>query len=235
MQGTDYSTLFELLPIGAYRSDARGWQLRANAALVRLNGYDTEREMLAAINDIGLEWYVDAGRRQHFLDLMARDGGVVNFVSEVYRHKTRERIWVRENAHVMRDSDGQVLFFEGTVEDITESQHTLQALVASERRFRALTERATIMTMVCDRQGVIPYASHASQAMIGIAAADLQGSSLFEHMHPDDMHQARVEMQHVVIGRDQPQESICRYLHGDGSWRVRPPIFSTTKRCAASY
>jgi diguanylate cyclase (GGDEF)-like protein/PAS domain S-box-containing protein len=219
MHGTDYSTLFDLMPIGAYRSNTLGRQLRANAALVRLNGYDTERDMLDAIHDIGLEWYVHAGQRQRFLDMMARDGGVVNFVSEVYRHKTRERIWVRENAHVVRDGEGHVLFFEGTVEDITESQHMLQALSASERRFRALTERAAIMTMVCDRQGVIQYASHASQAMIGVAAVDLQGGSVFDHMHTDDMPQARLELQQVVGQLAPPQESIYRYRHADGSWR----------------
>ena len=56
MQSSDFSTLFELLPIGAYRSSADGRQLRANAALVRLNGYASEAELLAAVNDIAQEW-----------------------------------------------------------------------------------------------------------------------------------------------------------------------------------
>ena len=71
------STLFELLPIGAYRSSVDGRPLRANGALVRLNGYASEAEMLAAVNDIGNEWYVDAQRRVEFLRLMQRDGQVV--------------------------------------------------------------------------------------------------------------------------------------------------------------
>ena len=144
------STLFDLLPIGAYRSSADGRQLRANAALVRLNGYASEEEQLAGVKDIDREWYVEPGRRQRFLDIMARDGRVVNFVSQIYRHKTRERIWIRENAHVVHDIDGTVLYFEGTVEDITESQQALQDLSDSERRFRALTEKAQVLTLVCD-------------------------------------------------------------------------------------
>ena len=44
-----FATLFELLPIGAYRSHPDGRQLRANAALVHLNGYANEAEMLAAV------------------------------------------------------------------------------------------------------------------------------------------------------------------------------------------
>ena len=113
------STLFDLLPIGAYRSSIDGRQLRANAALVRLNGYDSESELLTEVNDIGREWYVDAQRRIEFQRLMQRDGQVTDFVSEVYRHKTRERIWIRENAHLVRSADDTPLYYEGTVEDIT--------------------------------------------------------------------------------------------------------------------
>ena len=108
-QATDFSTLFDLLPIGAYRSSGDGRQLRANPALVRLNGYASEAEMLASVNDIGVEWYVDPARRQQFMELIARDGQVVNFRSEAYRHKTREKIWVKEDAHVVKDAQGRLL------------------------------------------------------------------------------------------------------------------------------
>ena len=60
------STLFEFLPIGAYRTDASGMLLRANAALVRIDGFDTEEELLATFNDDATEWYVDPDRRSQF-------------------------------------------------------------------------------------------------------------------------------------------------------------------------
>ncbi|MBP6775920.1 MAG: PAS domain-containing protein, partial [Piscinibacter sp.] len=120
----DFSTLFEQLPIGAYRSSLEGRQRRANAALVRLNGYESEAEMLAAVGDIGREWYVDPGQRAEFARRLERDGLVIDFDSEVYRHKTRERIWIRETAHAVRDSQGRVLCYEGTVQDITAERAT---------------------------------------------------------------------------------------------------------------
>lgn len=48
----NFSTLFDRLPIGAYRSSVYGRELRANAALVKLNGYTSEAQMLTAVNDI---------------------------------------------------------------------------------------------------------------------------------------------------------------------------------------
>ena len=60
MDTASRSTLFDLLPIGAYRSSVEGRQLRANDTLVRLNGYASEAEMLTAVNDIGtrIAWKV---------------------------------------------------------------------------------------------------------------------------------------------------------------------------------
>jgi PAS domain S-box-containing protein len=136
------STLFELLPIGAYRTTPAGVQLRANAALVRLNGYASEAEMLAGTQALDKGWYVLPSRRQEFKDLMARQGHVVDFVSEVYRHKTRERIWVRETAHTIRNSAGAVLYYEGTVEDITASVQAQQNLADSEALWRMALEAA---------------------------------------------------------------------------------------------
>ena len=213
------STLFDLLPIGAYRSSIDGRQLRANAALVKMNGYASEKELLAAVSDIGLEWYVQAQRRAEFQQLMQRDGQVTDFVSEVFRHKTRERIWIRENAHLVRAADGTPLYYEGTVEDITRQRHTELALQASERRFRAFTERAQLLTVVCDAQGIVSYASPASQRLLGFAPEDLLGSCVFDWLHPDDLDLARTEMAAVLGFTSDETETVCRVHHADGQWR----------------
>jgi PAS domain S-box-containing protein len=213
------STLFDLLPIGAYRSSIDGRQLRANDALVRLNGYANESEMLPAVNDIGLEWYVQPQRRAEFQQLMQRDGQVTDFVSEVYRHKTRERIWIRENAHLVRSDDGTPLYYEGTVEDITRQRHTEMALQASERRFRAFTERAQVLTVVCDAQGSVSYASPAAQRLVGFAPEELVGSCIFDWLHPDDLQLARADMAAALDFSSDELETVCRVHHADGQWR----------------
>jgi PAS domain S-box-containing protein len=213
------STLFDLLPIGAYRSSVDGRQLRANAALVRLNGYASESELLAAVNDIGREWYVDPQRRVEFQRLMQRDGQVTDFVSEVFRHKSRERIWIRENAHVVRIADGTPLYYEGTVEDITRQRSTELALQASERRFRAFIERSQVLTVVCDAQGRVSYASPAAQRLLGHAPEALLHTCVFDWLHPDDLDAALAELGQVLEFSNSGDESVSRVRHADGSWR----------------
>jgi PAS domain S-box-containing protein len=213
------STLFELLPIGAYQSSPDGRPLRANAALLRLNGYDNEAQMLAAVNDIGAEWYVDPTRRRQFMQAMQRDGMVLNFVSEVFRHKTRERIWINETAHLVHAADGTVLYYEGTVEDITQQRRIELALQASERRFRALTERSQVLTVVCTAAGEAIYVSPASLWLLGHPPERLQRTRVFEWVHPDDVAAAHAELAAVLAGSNSGLESVFRVLHADGSWR----------------
>ena len=182
--------------------------------------------MLLAARDIGRDWYVDPDQRHKFRELIERDGQVLNFRSEVYRYKTRERIWVMENAHVVRDRNGAVLYFEGTVEDVTEAHRAQLALEASERRFRALTEKAQVLTLVCSADGDVLYASAAAHAMLGRAPEDLRGSSVFDWMHPDDAAHAREEQKRVLAHANSGVESIYRYRHANGEWRYLASLAS---------
>ena len=140
----NFSSLFEFLPIGAYRSAPDGRQLRANPTLVKLNGYENEAQMLAQVTNIGVGWYVDPQRRQQFKDLMERDGQVAHFVSEIHRHHSRDKIWISENAHTVKDANGTILFYEGTVEDITDQINQLAELTHSLRVLHTVQELAMV-------------------------------------------------------------------------------------------
>jgi len=192
----DFSTLFNFLPIGAYRSSPQGTQLRANPALARLNGFADEAEQLAAVRDIAGSWYVDPTRRQSFAQAMERDGKVVAFESEVVRYKSREPIWISENAHVVRDDQGAVLYYEGTVEEITDRVHERLALQQSREQLRQIMELLPGMVyrveVLPDDQRRATYASPGIRALLGVEPEELLADSglMIRMRHPDD--QARV-------------------------------------------
>lgn len=123
----DYRSLFENAVLGIYRSTTDGRLVRTNMALARLNGYENEAALLAGVKDIAKEWYVEPGRRAEFKRLLERDGRVNDFVSEIYTHATRKRIWVSETAWLVRDGNGKPCFYEGTVFDASDR-------IASEAR-----------------------------------------------------------------------------------------------------
>jgi diguanylate cyclase (GGDEF)-like protein/PAS domain S-box-containing protein len=115
----EYRSLFENAVVGIYRATADGTKIRANPALVRMNGYASEAEFLAADRAANV-WYVDPSRHREFMRLLREHGRVDDFVSEVYRCGTSERMWVSETAWTVRGPDNELCFFEGTIVDATE-------------------------------------------------------------------------------------------------------------------
>ncbi len=203
----DFSSLFNFLPIGAYRSAPDGHLLRANEALVRFNGYGSEAELIASVGNIATEWYVDFRRRDDFRRLLERDGYVRGFVSEVYRHKTRERAWISENAHLVRDGAGQVLFFEGTVEDITERVAQQRALREQQERMQALADQipGMVFSIVVRYDGTrqYRYVSSGARELLGVTPeALLRDSNLIVRLlHPDEAPRVALETEALLAGK----------------------------------
>ncbi len=173
----DLSTLFDLLPIGAYRSDAAGKIVRLNAALLALNGYASEAECFADVHTIGADSYVEPGRREQFRAMLEAQGQVTDFVSETYRLKTGERIWVREHAHLVRDAQGNTLYIEGTIEDITRERAATLSLQHSENLLRNLLETIPDRIWLKDTHGVHMACNAAFAQHVGATAEQIVGTN----------------------------------------------------------
>ena len=118
-----YSSLFEHATEGIFQSTPEGRYLNANPALAHIYGHAAPDELIAHLHDIPRQLYVLPERRAEFVQLMQEQGAVRNFESQVYRRDGRI-IWISENARAVKNADGSVQFFEGTVVDITErKQH----------------------------------------------------------------------------------------------------------------
>jgi diguanylate cyclase (GGDEF)-like protein/PAS domain S-box-containing protein len=116
----EYRSLLDNSVIGIYRCSLAGRQLRANPALVKLHGYASEEEMLLAVQDLAKGWHVDPTRHDVFMQELEASGRITDFVSQIYRQKTREILWVSQNAWLVYDQDGEPLFYEGTVMDASD-------------------------------------------------------------------------------------------------------------------
>ena len=75
--------LYANIKEGVFRSTLDGRMISANPALVRLNGFDSEAQMLREVNDIAGQWYVDPSRRSEIHEMLLASGEVTGLVSEV--------------------------------------------------------------------------------------------------------------------------------------------------------
>ena len=217
----DFSTLFDFLPLGAYRTTPDGRQLRSNRPLWLLNGYDSEADHVAGVRDIATEWYVDPQRRDAFKAQLERDGFVRDFVSEVYRHRTRERIWISENAHVVRDAAGQIVYYEGTVEEITARVEAQERLRASEERLKLTLEASGDGMWDWDIERGVETYSDSFLALYGFSAQDIAADPglLDARTHPDDIEPMRRAREEHFAGRSPRYVNEHRIRCQDGRWK----------------
>ncbi len=129
----NYYGLFDHLVEGIFRTTVNGHYLLANIALARIYGYSSPVELMASIKDIAGSLYVEHGRREEFVRLMQENDTLSGFESRIYR-KDGTIIWIAENCRAVRDGQGKLLYYEGTVEDITERKR------AEEQIRRATSE-----------------------------------------------------------------------------------------------
>lgn len=113
-----YRSIFENAIEGIFQSTRSGLYLMVNPALARMYGYSSPSELMDVLNNIDTQLYVDKGRRAVFVQAIEQSKNVHNFESLVYR-KDGSTIWISENARAVYDEAGNLLYYEGTVEDIT--------------------------------------------------------------------------------------------------------------------
>lgn len=123
-----YRSIFENALEGIFQSTCDGHYLSANPALARIYGYASPEELIASLTDIAHQLYVQPHRRAEFVRLMQENAAVSGFESQIYR-KDGSIIWISENARAVRDPNtGQVLYYEGMVEDITLAKRSQKQL-----------------------------------------------------------------------------------------------------------
>lgn len=132
-----YYNLFENAIEGIFRTTLDGQFLDANPALARIYGFGSPLELITSIADVGRQLYVDSSCRADFMAQVRERGSVTGFEAQVHR-RTGEVIWTSENARAVYDETGQLVCYEGTVEDITERK-IYQARIEQQANYDTLT------------------------------------------------------------------------------------------------
>jgi diguanylate cyclase (GGDEF)-like protein/PAS domain S-box-containing protein len=212
-----FRDLYQSIGEGVFRSTLNGALISANPALVRLHGYETEEELLENFSARG--WYVDPNRRTEILDMLLRKGRVTNLVSEVYRHRSRQRIWVEESLRLLRDEKtGAPLYYDGTVRDVTETVRRLEL----EERYSKIASimSGCLLQLKRSPEGTycMPYVSVGLYHLCGIRPEQVaEDSTVYrDRIHPDDFK--RVEEAMKLSERTlAPFQCEFRLCHPDGT------------------
>ncbi len=134
-----YRNIFENAVLGIYRTSPGGTFIDMNPAMARIYGYDSPAAMMTEVRDIPRQLYVDPSVRLLFMERLDRGEIVQGMEAELYRRDGRT-IWISTNAQGVRDDEGRLLYYEGTIEDITLRKKAEQELRASYEQIAAAEE-----------------------------------------------------------------------------------------------
>ncbi len=175
----NYHHLFDHLVEGIFQTTQEGRYLLANPALARIYGYDSPEELMGTVEDISRKVYVEEGRRAEFIRLMQEYDTITRFESPVYR-KDGTIIWISENCRAIRDPSGHLLYYEGTVEDITQRRQAEESLSKSETLYHSLVETLPQNIFRKTPDGKFTFANRQFCKTLGRSLEEIRGKTDFD-------------------------------------------------------
>ena len=137
-----YRAIVENAAAGIYQVTPEGHYLSANPAMAYILGFASADEILRDVHNANTDVYYNGRERERHLRDAVRNGSI-NAEAQV-RRKDGRLIWVQESLRAVKDDDDQLIFFEGSMEDITQRKDTEIALreakVQSDLANRAKSE-----------------------------------------------------------------------------------------------
>jgi PAS domain S-box-containing protein len=165
---TRYRTLFENAQVGIYRTTPDGRILAANPALLEMLGYSSFDELAA--RNLEQAGYAPDHPRSRFKELIEREGEVRG-LDGLWAKRDGSAVCIRENARAIRGEDGAIVYYEGTVEDVTERKRAEEQL-----RYQAvLLENVNDAIVASDEHYRLTAWNKAAETLYGWKAEEVLG------------------------------------------------------------
>jgi len=142
-----------------------------------------DRESLLAVNAADI--YANSQDRWRQAALLEREGMVRDFEVQLRRYDGAT-IWVRDTARVVRDAQGQVLYYDGSLEDITARKRTEEALQHSKREWESTFDAIADWVSLVDLKGRVLRTNRVGEEVVGVALADMVGQTICKLVHDSE-------------------------------------------------
>jgi len=162
-----YRSIFENAVEGIFQATNDGRILVVNPALSRMLGYESPEDCLATIWNLGEQHYVNPSDRERLLSLLEEKGLVIGFECELYR-KDKIKIWVSINVRAVYDENGNFLYQEGSIEDITAKKIAQDELRRLGEFNKAIIDNAPVAIFTLDKKGVFTSVNPALAVLSGL-------------------------------------------------------------------
>ncbi len=209
-----FRNLFSRLPLGLYRTSATGKLLEGNPAIIQLLGFKDFNEI---VETNFFDYFVQPQVRTENINQIC-----ASKTSRIFEYQLRRKdnsiIWVRDQCKPIFSENGQVEFFEGVLEDITNHTIALEKIKQSEELFRLLAEKANDLISLHKQDLSLLYVSPSVFHLLGYKPEDLLNQSLITLVHPDDTEKLTQEIHNNRYKKLIPNIE-TRWMNKNGNYR----------------
>ena len=163
--------LYEGVPAGIYRATPDGKILDANPAMVRMLGFADRQSLLAV--DARTLWADPADRARWAAQLQER--GEISDQEIALRRWDGTLLWARDTSHVVRDSNGTIVAFEGIREDVTAAKAARDAAAETAEKLQALFDSSPVAILSLDLQNRVTGWNRTAEELFGWRAEEILG------------------------------------------------------------
>jgi len=201
---------------GMFQVSPEDVSLTVNHAQARILGYDSPEDLLSAVKDLPRDLWADPEEHARYMRQMAQEGFVQGFECR-FKRKNGAVIWVSLHARNVLGAEGQILYREGFMADITDQKRAVMQLRHNEKLYRTTFQQAPMGIIHTSFAGKILRCNARFAQFIGYPAGEVPGITSAQITAPEDMHsnlEAIEQMQRGAI------DSACwekRYIRKDGS------------------
>ena len=179
-----FRSIFDNAQEGIFQVNVEGKYLTVNQAMASMLGYSSPDDLISTIKDFAQSLFVDSGNGSRLLRIIDEQGSAAGFECELHR-KDGSRLWASLDMHVVRDKAGEILYYEGFCEDITDRRLSLErmrkALGATVYAISAAVEARDPYT--AGHQSRVADLAQAVAAEIGLQADRIEGLRLAATIH----------------------------------------------------
>lgn len=168
-----YRSIFENAVEGIFQSTPDGRLITVNPTMARIFGFNSPEEMLENVLSIGKQLYTCYEDRHRFKKILEEKGIVEGFEAQFFR-KDGSVLWGSLNVRAVKDKDGNIQYYEGTLEDITLRKKAEDELKKSEEKYRDIFENAV--------EGIFQVTPDGKYLSVNPALARIHGFSSPEEM-----------------------------------------------------
>src|SRR5215203_4008558 len=212
-----FRSIFDHAPIGVAMVSLEWRYLQVNRSLCEILGYS--KEMLQALTWQEITHPDDLAASSAYARRIVEGEFPRYHLEKRFLHAEGHTVWASLSVALVRDAEGEPLYFVSQIQDVAERKKVESALKVSEERFRSLVQYSSDIITILDADGTVHYVSPAVERVTGYKPEEQVGTNAFGSVHPDDREQALNTFAEVLKrpGLHPPLE--FRVPHKDGSWR----------------